>query len=109
MKEDLIIVPEIEELKNVIADARHDLSEIEEDSEVQDSRELAEKILDIIEEKIANKSSLKGIDVKEKVWFVSHLFLLENILEDIFDEDMFFLDDETSEEEDDEEEETEKK
>lgn len=103
MKEDLIVIPEMDVFKTLIADARKDLAELEmEDEELAERRDLALDVVNIIDEKVKATKDLNKVDFKEKIWFASHLYLLETILEDLFDEDdeMFFMDDEEVAEED---------
>ena len=100
-KEDLIVIPEIEEFKNLISDARKELAELElEEDEVQ-RRELAMDVIDILESKIQTVKAIGKLDIKEKIWFASHLYFLETILEDLFEpfEDDFFFEDVEEEEE----------
>jgi hypothetical protein len=102
MKEDLIVIPEMDVFKSLITDARKDLSELDltDDEESTERRDLALEVIDILDEKIKNTSDLNKISFKEKIWFASHLYLLETVLEDLFEDDEdFFLDEEEEEEE----------
>lgn len=102
MKEDLIVVPTLEAFESIISDARSDLEELEvEESELKDRKELALYIVDLLDEE-TKKLKNKEIDFKNKVHLAAHLYLLENVLEELFedsDEDFFFLDEEEEAEE----------
>lgn len=101
MKEDLIVIPEMDVFESLIADAKNDLSELNADNEeLNERRDLALDIVNILEEKVKGTKNLKTVAFKEKIWFAAHLHLLETILEDLFeDDDDFFLDSEEEEEE----------
>lgn len=102
MKEDLIVIPEIDVFKTLITDARKDLSGLDlEDEELNERRELALDIVNILDEKLKVTKDLGAVVFKEKIWFAAHLYLLETILEDLFDEDdeMFFSEEEGEEDE----------
>ena len=101
MKEDLIVIPELDVFKSLIGDAKKDLAELQvEDEEVNERRELALDVVTILDDKIKVTKSLSNVEFKEKIWFAAHLYLLETILEDLFEDDdeMFLFDDEESEE-----------
>lgn len=106
MKEDLIVIPDIKEFKDLISDARSELSELELSEEEGHRRELALDVVEILEGKLAKTSDINKLDIKEKIWFASHLYFLETILEDLFepfDEDMMFYEEDEVEEEEEEE------
>ena len=107
MKEDLIVIPEIEVFKNLVNDARNDLAEIEvaeDDQEMKDRRDLALDVIGIIDEKLQATKDLEASPFKEKIWFAAHLYLLETVLEDLFEDedDMLFFDEEEEGEEEEE-------
>lgn len=100
MKEDLIVIPEMDVFETLIADARSDLSELDVDNEeLGERRELALDVVGIIEEKVKESKDSKKIGFKDKIWFAAHLHLLETILEDLFEEDEDLLSFEDEEEE----------
>lgn len=99
MKEDLIVIPDLDVFKSLISDAKQDLAAIEaDDAELVERRDLALDIVKILDDKIAGVQSLSKIDFNEKIWFAAHLYLLETVLEDLFeDEDDMFVFDEDEE------------
>ena len=101
MKEDLIVLPTFEAFESIISDARSDLQELEvEENELKDRKELALYIVDLLDEETA-KLKNKQPSFKEKVGLAAHLYLLENVLEELFEDtdgDFFFEDEDYDDE-----------
>lgn len=108
MIEDLIQLPELAEVKELLVVARRDIeTEVKEDPELLDSSKLLIKVIDIIEEKIAKGSDFSKLNDQEKIGLASHLNFLHCLLEDFFffDDEEEFDDEEFEELEADEDEE----
>lgn len=105
MSEDLIQLPDLEDIKTMLAAAREDVeAEVKEDPELASSTEVLIQVIDIIEEKIGGQKDLTHLNVKQKIDFAAYLSFLQSLLEDLFyfDEDEFEgEDDEEFEEEED--------
>jgi hypothetical protein len=88
MKDELIQLPDLKDIKEMLKTARHDIiAEVEQDAELDAQSKLPIQLIDIIEEKIAK--GIDKIDLKEKIDVASHLNFLQCLLEDFFfvDED----------------------
>lgn len=106
MNEDLIQLPELKDIKEMLSSAREDISiEVQEDPELLPLSRLLNQVIDIIEEKIGNRKELNKIDIKEKIDLAAHLNFLQGLLEDFFLFDETDLEEEEFEDEDLEEEE----
>lgn len=104
MKEDLIVIPEVEEFKTLVKEAKGELAELDLDDEETHRRDLALDVVEILETKLATVKNMSKLEFKEKIWFASHLYFLETILEDLFEpfeDDMMFFEEEEGEEEED--------
>lgn len=101
MHEDLIQLPDLVSIKEMLEVARRDINQaLEEDRELLPMSHLLTKVIDIIEEKISVKDDFSTFSQKEKIELAAHLHFLQGLLEDFFyfEEDSF--DDEEDFEED---------
>lgn len=90
MSEELIQFPTLQEVKEMLVEAREDINaELEEDPELVPLSKLLFKVIDLLEEKVAKHKDLNKISEKDKIDLAAHLCFL-NSLED----DFFFIDDE---------------
>ena len=114
MTEDLIQLPNIKEIKEMLDIAKQDIkSEVEQDAELQVSSELLMEVIKAIDAKLAKSKDFDKLTTVEKIDVAAHLNFLQALLEDFFmfddegfdDED---LDDEEEFEDDEEFEEDEK-
>lgn len=100
MSEDIIQLPELKDIQEMLAAAREDIqAEIQEDPDVIPSTELLIQVMNIIDKKISKEKDLSQLDVMHKIDLAAHLTFLQSLLEDFF-----FLDDEEDDEFDDEDE-----
>lgn len=89
MNEELIQFPAVEEIKEMLSEAREDIqAEIQEDPELVPLSKLLFRVIDILEEKVSKHRDLNTLPEKEKIDIASHISFL-NSLED----DFFFMDD----------------
>lgn len=108
MTKDLIELPEVGEINELIEIAKNDITAVlKEDKELEPQGNLILKVLQAIEGKIANKGDLNAMPLDEKISLAAHLSFFHNLLEDFFfsDEDFDDLDYDEDEEENDEDEE----
>lgn len=106
MKEDLIQLPNIAEVKEMLQLAKTDIqNEIKQDPEVAPTSDLLLELITIIEEKTNKAKDLSKLPLKEKIDMAAHLNFLQILLEDFFlmDDDFDFSDEEEECEECDEE------
>ena len=85
MNEDLIQLPELKDIKEMLAATRQDISvEVEEDPELLPVSKLLTQVIDIIEEKIAKHKDLTNLDNKTKIDIAAYLNFLQGLQEDFF-------------------------
>lgn len=85
MNEDLIQLPEVKDIKEMLTNARADIqSEIEEDPELVPLSKLLLQVIDVLEEKTAKQKNLNKLADKEKIDVAAHLSFLQGLLEDFF-------------------------
>lgn len=104
MTNDLIELPEVGEINELIDIAKNDVTAVlKEDKELAPQGDLILEVLKTIEGKIANQSDLNALPLKEKISLAAHLSFFHNLLEDFFfsDEDFDDFDDEEEEEDED--------
>ena len=103
MTEDLIQLPNIEEIKEMLEVAKRDIqSEVEQLPELQPASELLVQVISVIDEKLAKSKDFDKLNNVEKIDVAAHLNFLQALLEDFF----MFDDEEFEDEEEEEEEET---
>lgn len=103
MKDDLIQLPNVNEVTEMLNLAKNDIStELKQDPELKQTSELLIELIGIIEGKIGKHKDLSHLSLKEKIDIASHLNFLQILLEDFFliDEDFDFSDEEEEEESD---------
>lgn len=104
MNEDLIQLPEIQEIKEMFQTAREEIkAEVEENEDLAPLSGLIFQVMDIIEEKISKQKDLNSLPEREKIDFAAYLNFLQSLQEDFFffEEEDFereFEDEESSEE-----------
>lgn len=85
MKEDLIQLPEAEEIKELLAMAKGDLQErIETHPELKEEGALLNQVMEIVESKIGKEKDFSKLNLKAKIDLAAHLSFMENLLEDLF-------------------------
>lgn len=95
MTDDLIQLPNISEIKEMIAIAKQDVqNEIEQDPELREASELLLNVINVIDSKLAKTKNFENLNNVEKIDIAAHLNFLQHLLED------FFMFDEDFEEED---------
>jgi hypothetical protein len=100
MTNDLIELPEIGEINELIEIAKNDITAVlKEDKELAPQGDLILEVLKAIEEKIDNKKDLNALPIKEKISLAAHLSFFHNLLEDFFFSDEDFDDFDYDEEE----------
>ena len=105
MSEDLIQLPNIQEIKEMLELARNDIrTEVEQDPEIAPSSQLLIQVMDVIDAKLTKSQDFSKLSQTEKIDIAAHLNFLQALLEDFFmfdgdfeDED-FDLDEEDLEE-----------
>lgn len=103
MKDDLIQLPNVNEVTEMLNLAKNDINtELKQDPELKQTSELLIELIGIIEGKIGKHKDLSHLNLKEKIDIASHLNFLQLLLEDFFliDEDFDFSDEEEEEESD---------
>lgn len=106
MKDDLIQLPNVDEVKEMLGLAKNDIqNELKQDPELKQTSELLVELINIIETKIGSNKDLSKLGLKEKIDMAAHLNFLQILLEDFFmlDDDFDFSDEEEECEECDEE------
>lgn len=107
MKEDVIQLPDLQEIKEMLQTAKEEVdAEVKENPELKDSCHLIFEVIAIIDGKLKASKDLDKLNIKEKIDVAAHLSFLQGLLEDFYffeDEEDFDMDD--FEEEDEEEEE----
>jgi len=105
MTEDLIQLPNVAEIKEMLEIAKRDIqSEIEQLPELQAASELLIQLIDVIENKLGKIKDFDALDNVQKIDIAAHLNFLQALLEDffMFDEDEEFEDEDDFEDEDEE-------
>jgi hypothetical protein len=90
MTDDLIQLPNIAEIKEMIAIAKQDVeSEIQQDPELRSASELLLNVINVIDTKLTKSKNFDNLSNTEKIDIAAHLNFLQNLLEDffMFDED----------------------
>lgn len=102
MSEDLINLPNIEEVKEFLEAAQEDINAaLQEDKELERQHKLITEVVSFLKEQVAGKKNLDKLPLREKIAFAAHLCLLQDLLEEIFLEDIYEDEDEDLEDEDD--------
>lgn len=97
MTEDLIQLPNVQEVKEMLDIARRDIAtEVEQDAELQPASQLLVQVMDVIDGKLTKFKSFDKLNQAEKIDIAAHLNFLQSLLEDffMFDEDFDDFDDE---------------
>ena len=85
MNEDLINLPNLNNVSEMLVMARRDIeAEVEQDAELLEASTLLLQVISIMEEKIASKKDTANLSLKEKIDFAAHLNFLQELLEDFF-------------------------
>lgn len=108
MTEDLIQLPNIEEIKEMLDIAKRDIqTEVEQDPELQPASELLVQVIEVIDGKLAKSKGFDQLNQAEKIDIAAHLNFLQALLEDffMFDDEFEDFDDEDFEDEVEEDEE----
>lgn len=85
MNEDLIQLPELKDIKEMLAASREDIqAEVQEDPELIPLSKLLIQVIDIIEEKISKYKNLSRLNEKEKIDLAAYLNFLQGLQEDFF-------------------------
>lgn len=103
MKEDLIQLPLLKDIKEMLELSRNDIAAVvEDDPEMLPSSNLLNQVINIIEEKISNGKDFKKYSEREKIDLAAYLNFFQNLLEDFFDfdDEMDFDDEEYLDDED---------
>lgn len=99
MTEDLIQLPNIEEIKEMLDIAKRDIqTEVDQDPELKSASELLVQVIDVIDGKLVKSKDFDQLNQAQKIDLAAHLNFLQALLEDFF-----MFDDEFDEFEDDEE------
>ena len=101
MTEDLIQLPNIEDIKEMLDVAKVDIqTEVEQDPELKPASELLVQVIKVIHDKLAKSKDFDKLSSEEKIDIAAHLNFLQALLEDFF----MFEDEEFEDEEFDDEE-----
>ncbi|MBA3720945.1 MAG: hypothetical protein H0W88_00920 [Parachlamydiaceae bacterium] len=85
MSEDLINLPSVQEIKEMLKAARNDIAtEIKQDPELVSPSKLLIEVIDIIDERIAKEKDLSKLNMKDKIYVAAHLNFLTCLFEDFF-------------------------
>lgn len=107
MTEDLIQLPNVEEIKEMLDVAKRDIqSEVEQTPELQPASELLVQVIDVIDGKLSKSKAFDNLNNVEKIDIAAHLNFLQALLEDffMFDDEEFAEDEDFDDEEGEEEE-----
>lgn len=100
MTEDLIQLPDIQEIKEMLDVAKRDIqSEVEQDPELQPASELVVQVISVLDGKLAKTKNFDKLNVAEKIDIAAHLNFLQALLEDFFMFDDEFEDEEFEDDE----------
>lgn len=101
MNNDMIRMPEAEEIRDDLAAARTELeTAIKENEEVAAQSKFVMEVLAILEAKVAAGKDLNKLDRKDQVSIIAHLNLFYSLLDDLFGDDFEEFDDEDFNDED---------
>lgn len=85
MNEDLIQLPELKDIKEMLTAVREDIqAEVQEDPELLPLSKLLIQVIDIIEEKLSKHKNLDKLNDKEKIDLAAYLNFLQGLQEDFF-------------------------
>ena len=85
MNEDLIELPAVNDIKDLLESAKHDINEeLTQDPELGAQSKLMLAVIKIIEEKVAKTQNLNSLELTEKINVAAHLNFLQDLLEDFF-------------------------
>lgn len=85
MNEDLIQLPDLKDVKEMLAAARKDIdTEVKQDPELLTSSKLLTQVMQVIEEKLGKEKNFNKLGIKEKIDIAAHLNFLHCLLEDFF-------------------------
>lgn len=106
MTEDLIQLPKVEDIKEMLEVAKQDIqSEVEQEPELKPASELIVEVIKVMDGKLAKSKDFDKLKFEEKIDIAAHLNFLQSLLEDFFMfEDEEFEDEEFDDEELDDEE-----
>lgn len=100
MTEDLIQLPDIQEIKEMLDVAKRDIqSEVEQDPELQPASELVVQVISVLDGKLGKTKNFDKLNVAEKIDIAAHLNFLQALLEDFFMFDDEFEDEEFEDDE----------
>jgi len=92
---EFIQMPDVNELKEELAAAKADIqSAVAEQPELETQSKFVMEVLEVLEEKIANKEDLNTLSKNDQISVIAHLNLFYSLLEDIFGDDLEDFDDE---------------
>jgi hypothetical protein len=106
MKEELIQLPNPNDIREMLALAKQDIqNEIEQDPELASTARLLNELIAIVEQKIGKNTDLSKLALKDQIDVAAHLHFLQFLLEDFFlmDEDFDFDEEDLQFEEEEEE------
>ena len=90
MREDLIELPAVNDIKDLLESAKNDINEeLQEDPETAAQSKLLLAVINIIQGKIGNTQNLNSLELTEKINIAAHLNFLQDLLEDFFFTDDF--------------------
>lgn len=100
MNEDLIQLPDVKDIREMLAAARGDIDvEVKEDPELLPLSSLLIQVIEIIEDKIGKNKDLNKLNSKDKIDVAAHLNFLQGLQEDFFLYDEMEFEEEDSDEE----------
>ncbi len=85
MSDELIQLPEANEIKEFLKAARQDIdTAVKEEPELKAQHTVISEVIQIMEDQVANKKDLNKFGLKERISFAAHLNFLQCLLEDFF-------------------------
>lgn len=95
MTEDIIQFPEVNEMRQMLSDAKVDVQEAAKaDPDMKEHVKLVTDVINIIEEKISGQTDLSKLSAKDKIFLAAHINFFQTLLEDVFMDDFDEFEDE---------------
>lgn len=85
MDEDLIHLPDINEIRELLQEAKDDIKEeIKQNPKLSSEAKLLNLVIGFIEDKVSGKKGVETFSIKDKIDLVAHINFLQLLLEDFF-------------------------
>lgn len=109
MTEDLIQLPEVKDIQEMLSAAKEDVqTQVDQEPDLEPSSQLINQVINVLEEKLGKEKDLNRLNQKQKIDIAAHLSFLQSLLEDFFFFDEEYSEDGEEYEDEDEDESTER-